>query len=134
MVDDDGKRARGVWWSIGVEGLSRYRETPTAIWSLGVVAGTYIVEDDEWRDLNGKWQRTVKAEYHAGWVHSMIATNTRPPLTPEQDRQFLGRYAYRANEVRKASPAPPAVNTWTQYPNESDESWKFESLSAHDRP
>ena len=34
----------------------------------------------------------------------MEPTNTRPPLTPEQDRNFLGKYAYRKDEVRKPVP------------------------------
>lgn len=132
-VNDDCTKARAEWWSIGVEGLSKHRETPTAIWSFGVVAGAYILEDAEWTALNARWQRTVKAEYHAGWVHSMLPTNTRPPLTPEQDRQFLGRYAYRPHEVREATPEPPAKDTWATHPDESDESWKNTNMPTHDR-
>lgn len=56
-----------------------------AIVSLGMVPGVEIVEDGAWKILWGVWQRTTKNEYHAGWVKSMIPTNTRPELTPEED-------------------------------------------------
>lgn len=74
---------------MGVEGLSKHREEPVAIVSLGMVPGVEIVEDGAWKILWGVWQRTTKNEYHAGWVKSMIPTNTRPELTPEEDRQAL---------------------------------------------
>lgn len=127
-VNADNTKARAVWWSIGVEGLSKFRETPTAIISLGMVPGTHVKEDGEWKILNGAWQRTTKNEYHLGWVHSMIPTNTRPPLTPEQDRNFLGKYAYQKDEVRKAAPEPPRKDTWEAFPDETDMSWLYLNL------
>ena len=127
-VDQTATRARGVWWSLGLEGLSKHREHPMAIISIGMVPGTHVVEDGEWRILSGVWQRTTKNEYHAGWVHSMEPTNTRPPLTPEQDRAFLGRFAYRKDEVRRAVPEPPARDTWERYPDETDDGWLYEGL------
>ena len=127
-VNANCTKARGVWWSFGVEGLSKYREHPMAIISLGMVPGTHVKEDGEWRILSGAWQRTTKNEYHAGWVHSMEPTNTRPPLTPEQDRNFLGKYAYRKDEIRKPAPEPPRKDTWEQFPDETDSSWLYVNL------
>jgi hypothetical protein len=127
-VNRDGTKARGLWWSLGVEGLSKFREHPMAIISLGLVPGTHVKEDGEWRILSGAWQRTTKNEYHAGWVHSMEPTNTRPPLTPEQDRNFLGKYAYRKDEVRRPVPEPPRKDTWERFPDETDSSWMFLNL------
>lgn len=122
-VSEDNKKARGVWWSLGIEGLSKHRELPMAIISIGIVPGTHVVEDGEWRILWGEWQRTTKNEYLAGWVESMIPTNTRPPLSPEQDKQMLGKYAYQKNEVRRAVPEPPEKNTWENFPEETDTRW-----------
>lgn len=127
-VNDECTKARGVWWSLGVEGLSKFREQPMAIISLGMVPGTHVREDGEWKILSGAWQRTTKCEYHKGWVHSMEATNTRPPLTPEQDRNFLGKYAYQRDEVRKASPEPPRKDTWSQFPDETNGNWQYINL------
>jgi hypothetical protein len=127
-VNDDCTKARAVWWSLGVESLSKFREQPMAIISLGMVPGTHIKEGGEWRILSGAWQRTTKNEYHQGWVRSMEPTNTRPPLTKEQDRNFLGKYAYQKDEVRKASPEPPRKNTWEQFPDEADNSWLYINL------
>ena len=131
-VDASSTKARSVFWSLGVEGLSRFREKPTAILSVGMVPGANVVEDGEWKMLWGAWQRTTKNEYHAGWVESMIPTNTRPPLTPEQDRAMLGKYAYQKDEVRKPVPEPPRKDTWTQFPDEMDPSWQFLNLNAEE--
>jgi hypothetical protein len=122
-INQAGTMARVFWGSIGVEGLSKFRELPMAVISLGFVPGVDIVEDGEWRTLWGAWQRTTKNEYHAGWVHSMERTNTRPPLTAQQDRDFLGRYAYRKDEARRPVPEPPRPDTWEQSPDPTDQSW-----------
>jgi hypothetical protein len=127
-VNDDCTKARAVWWSLGVEGLSKFREQPMAIISLGMVPGTHIKEGGEWRILSGAWQRTTKNEYHQGWVRNMEPTNTRPPLTKEQDRNFLGKYAYQKDEVRKAAPEPPRKDTWEQFPDEAENSWLYINL------
>lgn len=132
-VDKENRRARALWWSIGIEGLSRYREKPTAIFSLGMVPGVHIVEDGEWRILWGAWQRTTKNEYHAGWVRSMIPTNTRPPLTPEEDRERMGKYAYRREEVRRPVPEPPSVRTWEEFPDEMDPGWMYVHLRDEEK-
>ncbi len=122
-VDESNTKARGVWWSLGIEGLSISREISTAIISVGMVPGAHVKVDGEWKILWGAWQRTAKNEYHAGWVESMIPTNTRPPLTPEQDRQGFGRYAYQKDRVRKAVPLPPESDTWNNFPDEWDQNW-----------
>ena len=127
-VNDDCPAARAVFWSLGIEGLSKYRETPMAILSLGIAPGTHVKMNGEWRILAGNWQRTTKNEYHAGWIDDMQPTNTRPPLTKEQDRSFLGKYAYMKDEVRQASPEPPTKDTWEVYPDETDASWQYRSL------
>lgn len=127
-VNEDCTKARAVWWSLGVEGLSRFREQPMALISLGMVPGTHVKEDGEWRILSGAWQRTTKNEYHKGWVHSMEPTNTRPPLTPEEDRNFLGKYAYQKDEVRKPVPEPPHKDTWESFLDEMDDGWMYINL------
>lgn len=129
-VNDRCDRARAVWWSLGVESLSKFREVPTAIISLGMVPGTHVKENEQWKILSGMWQRTTKNEYHAGWVRSMIPTNTRPPLTAEEDRAFLGRFAYQKNEIRKAVPEPPRKDTWERFPDETDEKWMYLNLKS----
>ena len=114
--------------SPGIEGLSKFREKPMAILSLGMVPGTHVKSKGEWRILSGAWKRTIKNEFHAGWINDMQVTNTRPPLTKEQDRDFPGRFAYMKDEVRRASPEPPAKDTWEKYPDEMDPSWMYRSL------
>ena len=127
-VNEDNTVVRATWWSLGIEGLSIHEEKPTAIISVGVVPGVHVKQDDEWRILKGAWIRTTKNEYHAGWIDSMLVTNTRPPLTVEQDRQLMGKYAYRKDEVRKAVPCPPLKDTYNKYPKEDDDSWLYEHI------
>jgi len=127
-VDERAERARGVWSSLGIEALSKFRETPTAIFSIGFVPGSHVKENGEWRILQGMWQRTTKNEYHAGWVRDMQVTNTRPPLSAEEDRARLGRYAYRPDEVRAAHPEPPRTDTWDEFPDETDDGWQRVNL------
>ena len=128
VTDFEGRRTRSTFWSLGVEGLSKYRETPMAIFSAGMVPGANIIEDGQWRILWGAWQRTTKNEYHAGWVQSMIPTNARPPLTPEKDKALLGRFAYQKDEIRKPVPEPPHDDTWDQFPDEADQSYLYINL------
>ena len=52
-VNDECTKARAVWWSLGVEGLSKFREKPMAIISLGMVPGTHVKEEGEWKILSG---------------------------------------------------------------------------------
>lgn len=128
VVDEDSKQSRSLFKSLGVEGLSKYRETPTAIISVGFVPGANIVEDNEWKRLWGAWLRLTKNEYHAGWVENMEPTNTRPPLTPAQDKAMLGKYAYQKDEKRKRVPEPPGEDTFKKYPDITDPSWQFENI------
>ena len=128
VVDQTCTKARCVYRSFGVEGLSKFRETPTAIISIGSVPGANVVEDGEWKRLWGAWLRLTKNEYHAGWVENMEPTNTRPPLTPEQDRAMMGRFAYQKDELRKRAPEPPHEDTWDAFPDECDPAWQFITL------
>ena len=128
-IREDNNAARATWWSLGIEGLSKYRETPMAIISAGMVPGAHVKENGEWKILAGAWQRTTKNEYSAGWVHSMVPTNTRPQITPEQDRTMLGRFAYQKDEVRKPVPNPPTRDTFERYPDEADLSWTEDLLN-----
>lgn len=123
VVNDNVNKSRSTWWSIGLESLSKFREKPMPILSLGMIPGTEIKEDDQWRILWGEWQRTTKNDYTKGWVDSMIPTNTRPALTPAQDRSMLGKYAYQKHEARKPVPIPPEESTWKTDPDETNESW-----------
>lgn len=127
-VNDQVDQVRAAFWSVGLEGLSKFREQPMAIISLGMVPGNHILEQGEWRILTGGWQRTTKNELHSGWVTDMQPTNTRPPLTPEQDRAGLGKFAYQADEVRQPVPEPPRPDTFEKYPGDDNMSWTKANL------
>jgi hypothetical protein len=78
-------RARAVRWS-WVWMVSRSSRNVRWRSSASAWSGHHVKKDGEWRILSGAWQRTTRNNYHAGWVHSMEPTKTRPPLTPVQER------------------------------------------------
>ena len=127
-VNKENDLCRATWWSLGIEALSKYRETPTAIISVGMVPGVHVKEEGEWKIFSGAWQRTTKNEYHAGWINNMIPTNTRPQISMEEDRRRLGKYAYQRDEVRKPVPCPPKKDTFDEYPDETDMKWLEDNL------
>ncbi len=127
-VNKENDLCRATWWSLGIEALSKYRETPTAIISVGMVPGVHVKEEGEWKIFSGTWQRTTKNEYHAGWINNMIPTNTRPQISMEEDRRRLGKYAYQKDEVRKPVPCPPKKDTFDEYPDETDMKWLEDNL------
>ena len=55
----------------------------------------------------------------------MQHTNTRPPLSDEEDASFLGKYAYRKDRARKPLPAPPDQDTFVEFPELGDDGWKY---------
>ncbi len=133
VVNRENTKCRSCWKSLGVEGLSKHREMPEAVVSIGSVPGVNVVEDGEWKKLSGDWLRLTKNEYHKGWVDSMLLTNTRPPLTEEQDREMFGKYAYRKAEIRQPVPEPPREDTWEVFPDETDMSWQFLNLEERQK-
>ena len=129
-VDDADQKARATLWSFGHEGLSKFREKPMAIFSLGIFCDAFVKENGEWKILYAAWQRTTKSEYHLGWARDMQPTNTRPPMTPEEDRAMLGRFAYQPDEVRQPVPEPPGKDTWQRFPDEADKEGSHVNLTA----
>jgi hypothetical protein len=123
VVDEDCERARGTWWSFGIEGLSKFREKAVPVWTIGLQATSFVKEDGTWKVLHPSWHRLTKNRYHRSWVHDMIPSNMRPELTPEQDRAAGGKDAYYPDRVRPAVPEPPADDTWEVFPEETDHSW-----------
>ncbi len=123
-IDKERKVARGLWWSFGMEALSKYREKPLAMISLGILPTIAIRnEDGEWRLFLRGWQRTTKTDLHKGWVEDMQPTNCRPPLTKEQDLKGAGKYAYFKDRVRKHVPIPPMPDTFEKFPGDISEEW-----------
>lgn len=123
VVSDDCLKARATWWTFGIESVSKFREKPEALWTIGVMAASLVKEDGEWRVLHPWWHRITKNRYAKSWVHDMVSANARPPLTPEEDRAAFGKCAYFPDRMRPAVPEPPADSTWAVIPDETDDSW-----------
>lgn len=128
-IDGAHKVCRGLWWSFGMESLSKHREKPLAMISLGMMPTIALRQDDgEWRLFLRGWQRTAKTDMHKGWVDDMQPTNCRPPLTREQDQAGAGKYAYYKDRIRMPTPEPPHKDTFQQFPGEINEDWLYCSL------
>lgn len=125
-VDEKGRNSRAVFTSLGYEGLSIHCEEPMAIWSTGLIPGAHVKQDGEWRILYGEWQRTIKADMEKGWVKDMQKSNCRPPLSELEDRNYLGKYAYQKDEIRKPVPQPPQKDTYVKFPCDTDKGWIVE--------
>lgn len=132
-VDEKHTVARGLWWSFGMEALSRYRETPLAMISLGMLPTICTRQSDgEWRLFLRGWQRTTKTDLHKGWIADMQPTNCRPPLTKEQDQNGAGKFAYYKDRIRKPVPEPPMPDTFDRFPGELSEAWLYCSLKPEE--
>ncbi len=68
-VAGDGKTARGVWWSPGIETVKR---TPGAraesVWCFGAYANDFILENGKWKIWHMRWVSHVKCPYAEGWA------------------------------------------------------------------
>ena len=124
-VDKECTRCRILATGFGYEALAKYREEPMAIYSVGIVPGVFMLQDNEWRQVSGGWTRVVKADMTKSWIYDMQHTNCRPPLSPEEDASFLGKYAYKKDRARKPFPAPPEKDTFEKFPEINDEGWKY---------
>ena len=127
-ISADGTKARALNTGFGYEALAKFREEPMAIYSVGIVPWEFVFEEGEWRRFSGGWQRVIKTNLEKGWIYDMQHTNTRPPLSPEEDANFLGKYAYKKDRARKPLPAPPEKDTFERWPDLGDETWKFKYI------
>ena len=68
-VAGDGKTARGVWWSPGIETVKR---TPGAraesVWCFGAYANDFILENGKWKIWHMRCVSHVKCPYAEGWA------------------------------------------------------------------
>ena len=126
-VNDECTKARAVWWSLGVEGLSKFREKPMAIISLGMVPGTHVKEEGEWKILSGAWQRTTKNEYHKGCLQHG-ADKYKAAAYTGAGSEFSGEICLSEGRGKKGVAEPPGKDTWKRFPEETSTEWIYTNL------
>ncbi|MBP3891248.1 MAG: nuclear transport factor 2 family protein [Solobacterium sp.] len=106
-VAKDVKSARAVWWSPGITSLAKENNNPQPIWLWGEVAVDFVYENGQWLILHLHYFRTVKCDYHKGWVEDTSMIN-RPniPMHPlAQPTTYHNPYHSKA--IRYGIPAAP---------------------------
>lgn len=127
--NEDATMVRILYWTFGIEGLAQEREKPAAVVSLMRCAATMARVNGTWQGGGGGvFSRTTKNDHPQDWVHHMRPTATRPPMSDEDDRKRIGKYAYRPFEVRDCVPAAPEPDTWQKYPDFMDARWALANL------
>lgn len=94
QVAEDGRTARGVWLSPGIETYGRsvrFEEcTGRGFWTYGKVAADFILEEGQWKLWHLRWYLVFRTEYHNDWVlpHEYLGNILKdpacdyPPRTP----------------------------------------------------
>ena len=88
-VAGDGKTAKGVWRSPGIEAVVfPGDDSPTPLWSFGAYAVDFIHVGGRWKIWHLHWIRTIKCRVAEGWVDDLSmafggplpdAPDVRPP-------------------------------------------------------
>lgn len=74
-VAADGRSARGVWRSPGVEAVRPADGgDPVALWSFGAYAADFVLLDGVWKIHHLQWFRTIKCSFAEGWVEDLSMT------------------------------------------------------------
>ena len=71
-VAGDGKTAKGVWRSPGIEAVvPKGGGKPVPLWSFGSYACDFIHAGGRWKIWHLHWFRTVKSSFKDGWVDDL---------------------------------------------------------------
>ncbi len=115
-VAADGKTARGVWWSPGIETVKRSPESePEAVWCFGAYANDFILENGKWKIWHMRWISQVKCPYSEGWADQRtfyVRTAGRAKIPPATHNPYSKKY------IQESIPMVPLpYETW------NDEQW-----------
>lgn len=85
-VSADGRRARGMWNSLGMNTYKDGDGTLTAMWQAGKYDLTFCKQDGRWQYLAFRWYVIFRSPYHEGWVKRPMVEGLHeegfPPVSP----------------------------------------------------
>jgi hypothetical protein len=114
-VAGDGKTAKGVWRSPGIEAVvSRDTGHPEALWSFGAYACDFIHVGGRWKIWHLHWFRTVKSSFAKGWVEDLsMAFGAAPPAPTLKPTTYHNPYTPQSIQA-SVPPCPKPYATWTE--------------------
>ena len=103
-VSGDGKRAKGMWHSLGANTYKANDGTLKAMWQHGKYDLTFVKEDGKWKYLEFRWYVTFRTPFDEGWVKKPIIGSLKhegqPPINPLYE-------PYDPTQDGKFMPLPP---------------------------
>jgi hypothetical protein len=113
-VAGDGKTARGVWRSPGVEAVRPADGgEPVALWSFGAYAADFVHLGGRWKIYHLQWFRTIKCSFTDGWVKDLSMTHGGPLAQSPNVRPTTYHNPYTPDSVQETvPPCPPAYETY----------------------
>lgn len=117
-VAKDGKTARGLWWSPGIETVKRdaYSD-PEAVWCFGAYANDFILENGVWKIWHMRWFLVSKCPYTEGWADQRTYYHTDAKRFHETNAEKTHN-PYSKTYIQEAIPMGPLpYDTW------NDERW-----------
>lgn len=113
QVASDGKSARGVWRSPGVEAVRpQDGGQPVALWSFGAYAADFVHIGGEWKIHHLQWFRMIKSSFAEGWVNDLSMTHTGQIGDSPNVRPVTYHNPYTPESVQEpVPPCPPAYDT-----------------------
>lgn len=104
-VAGDGKTARGVWWSPGIETIKRTVDSlPESVWCFGAYANDFILEDGKWKIWHMRWISHIKCPYTEGWADQRSFYKRK---TGHSDNPSKLNNPYSRDFVQEALPMGP---------------------------
>jgi hypothetical protein len=113
-VAADGKTARGVWRSPGVEAVRPGAgEEPVALWSFGAYAADFVYLDGQWKIHHLQWFRAIKCTFADGWVKDLSMTHSSGPIDSPNVKPATYHNPYTPDSVQEpVPPCPPAYESY----------------------
>jgi hypothetical protein len=114
-VAGDGKTAKGIWLSLGVECGSR-GEKWSSYWAMVKEGVDFIKEDGKWKIWHCHAYPVFMADYYKSWIDTPPSTSLpRPPIPDDRkpDKPTTYLWEYSRDRVYENVPAPPEpYETW----------------------
>jgi len=105
-VAKDGKTAKAVWMSPGVETRRDDSGELKSSWCWGKYGVDFIKEDGEWKFWHFMITTELFCDYYKSWVDFSPTTSERKLPQSDKPSRF-GSVLYSKNGVAKLIPAPP---------------------------
>ena len=105
-INNDGTKAKGVWFSHGCASL-KHGENYLAMWCLGKYDMEYVKEDDEWKFLKFAYRIIYMTPYEKGWVEEPVGASIAGNPLNEPDKPTTYYMPYSRYRINTFPPPPP---------------------------